>query len=181
MAHIITLSGMLGSGKSTAAKLLAAKLGYGYYSTGAAQRALAQQRGVTTLELNKMAETDSTIDRQIDGVFQALAGGDANLVVDSRLAFFFLPDSFKVKLNVDPETAGARVFNDSARKGERKYASGAEATEALLSRRALERGRWKKIYGVDIDDDGLFDCVIDTTGRTPEQVRDLILEKLELS
>ncbi len=180
MARIITISGLLGSGKSTLAKMLADKLGCGYYSTGAAQREIAQQRGVTTLELNRMAETDPTIDRQIDGVFQTLAQRGDNLVVDSRLAFFFLPDSFKVKLNVAPETAGTRVFKDSERKGEHKYASSAEATEALLSRRTMERRRWRKIYGVDIDDDRLFDCVVDTTDRTPDQVCAMIIKKFEL-
>lgn len=180
MAHIITLSGMLGSGKSTLAKMLARALGYDYYSTGSAQREIARKRGLTTLELNELAETDPSIDQQIDGVFKTLTARGENLVVDSRLAFFFIPDSFKVKLNVRPETAGQRVFNDARRTNERKYASAAEATEALLSRRALERRRWQKIYGVDIDDDARFDCVIDTTDRTPEQVCAAIVDKFKL-
>ena len=40
-ANIITISGALGSGKSTVMKLLAADLGYDTYSTGAAQRKIA--------------------------------------------------------------------------------------------------------------------------------------------
>ena len=53
---MITISGMLGSGKSTVAKILAQKLDYGYYSTGNAQREIAQKRGLTTLELNQLAD-----------------------------------------------------------------------------------------------------------------------------
>ena len=47
MFHIITISGMLGSGKSTVAKLLAQKLGYEYYSTGNAQREIAKKKAMT--------------------------------------------------------------------------------------------------------------------------------------
>lgn len=98
MAHLITISGTLGSGKSTVAKLLAERLGYAYYSTGMAQRKIAEQRGLTTLELNAAAERDKTIDAQIDGVFEKLVQENKNYVVDSRLGFFFIPTSFKVML-----------------------------------------------------------------------------------
>ena len=70
MNFIITLSGQLGSGKSTVGKLLAKKLGYTFYSTGNAQRKIAAERGLTTLELNKLSMTDSSIDEQIDSVFK---------------------------------------------------------------------------------------------------------------
>ena len=102
MFRVITISGMLGSGKSTVARLLADKLGYTYYSTGDAQREIARARGVTTLELNRIADTDPTIDEAIDGVFKRFnAVPNKNFVIDSRMAFFFIPNSLKVKLNVD--------------------------------------------------------------------------------
>jgi cytidylate kinase len=44
---IITLSGYPGSGKSTAGKLLAAKLGYNRYSIGDLQRRLAAEHNLT--------------------------------------------------------------------------------------------------------------------------------------
>lgn len=49
---IITISGDIGSGKSTTGKLLAKKLDYKYLSTGAIQRQIAEEMGMTTLELN---------------------------------------------------------------------------------------------------------------------------------
>ena len=101
MNFIITLSGQLGSGKSTVGKLLAKKLGYTFYSTGNAQRKIAAERGLTTLELNKLSMTDSSIDAQIDSIFKELACQDDNFIVDSRLGFFFIPSSLKVKLNVE--------------------------------------------------------------------------------
>ena len=180
--QIITISGMLGSGKSTVAKLLAERLGYEYYSTGNAQREIAKKRGLTTLELNHLADTDPSIDKEIDGVFQRFnAVPNKNLVIDSRMAFFFVPSSIKIKLNVDVAVAGARIFNDEARSGEKKYASVAESIEALKARRLSEVERFKRIYHVDIDNDENFDYVLDSTNRTPEEIVDLIIWKFRLN
>lgn len=177
MNYIITLSGMLGSGKSTVGKMIAEKLGYTFYSTGSVQRQIAQERGITTLELNRLALTDKSIDDQIDGVFKTLPLQPNNFVVDSRMAFFFIPVSFKVKLNIDTTCAGERIFNDTTRTGEKKYKDVAEAIDSLIQRRKLEVERFKKLYQVDIDNEDNFDFVIDTTDKTPQEVVDKILQK----
>ncbi|PIN81309.1 cytidylate kinase, partial [Candidatus Woesearchaeota archaeon CG10_big_fil_rev_8_21_14_0_10_32_9] len=62
----ITISGNLGSGKSTVAKMLAKDLGYSHYSTGDFMRKMAEERGITLLELGKIAENDSSIDYELD-------------------------------------------------------------------------------------------------------------------
>ena len=112
MKHtLITVSGQLGSGKSTVVNLLAQKLGWATYSTGQAQRQIAEKMGISTLELNRLAVSDKTIDEQIDAVFKNPPWGDRPCVVDSRLAFHFLPESFKVCLKVSPDEAAKRVFN----------------------------------------------------------------------
>ena len=178
---IITISGMLGSGKSTVAKLLAERLGYEYYSTGNAQREIAKKRGITTLELNKLAGTDMSVDKEIDGVFQKFnAVPNKNVVIDSRLAFFFVSSSIKIKLNVDVQVAGERIFHDTTRTGEKKYNSAQESVQALQARRFLEVERFKRIYHVDIDNDENFDYVLDTTYKTPTEVVDLIIKKYKL-
>lgn len=177
MAYIITLSGMLGSGKSTIGKLLAQKLAYTFYSTGIAQRQIAKTYGVTTLELNKMCITDPSIDMQIDSVFKTLSQKNQNFVVDSRMAFFFIPNSFKVKLNVDTNIAGERIFNDTERTEEKSYTTIQESIASLKSRRILEVERFKRIYHVDIDDNTNFDFIIDTTYQTPETICTQIITK----
>ena len=46
----ITITGRLGSGKSTVAKLIVADHGYTYYSTGNIMRELAAEAGISILE-----------------------------------------------------------------------------------------------------------------------------------
>lgn len=180
-SNMITISGALGSGKSTVMKMLADNLGYKTYSTGNAQRKIALKYGVTTLELNKMADTNLEIDKEIDGVFSSLRNSGENYVIDSRMAFHFLPDSFKVKLNVSVDEAARRIFNDTTRTSETKFKTIEDAKTALINRRALEVARFISTYGVNIDDEKNFDLVIDTTDKTPEKICSQIINAFKKS
>ena len=173
---IITISGALGSGKSTIMKMLANRLGYDTYSTGNAQREIAKKYGVTTLELNHIADTNPDIDKEIDGVFTSLVGTGKKYVIDSRLAFFFIPSSFKVKLNVDVMEAARRVLNDAQRTSEVHCDTPKQMADILRQRRASEVARFITTYGVNIDDESHFDLVIDTTDKTPDEICDIILQ-----
>ena len=176
MEKSITITGSLGSGKSTIAKMLAQKLGYPYYSTGEAQREIAQKMGLTTLQLNHLSDKDPSIDVQIDGIFKKMNEDGKTYVVDSRLAWHFMPNSLKVKLEVSPTIAAERILNDQVRSGERRYRTLSEVMDETLSRRRSERSRFLKTYQVDIDDNSQFDLVVDTTDKTPEEICKIILE-----
>ncbi|HNG89589.1 MAG TPA: cytidylate kinase family protein, partial [Saprospiraceae bacterium] len=91
MNNKITLTGDLGSGKSAVSKLLCATTGYEYISTGRIQRNLAQEMGLDTLEMNRRADTDPSIDQRIDSIFVSLGTDPKGYIVDSRMAWFFLP------------------------------------------------------------------------------------------
>ncbi len=179
--HIITISGMPGSGKSTVAKELARRLGYRYYSTGMAQRAIADQHNLTTLELNQLADTDPSIDQELDGVFQNITQvPNQSFVIDARMAFFFLPGSIKIKLDVDLKIAGERIFSDTSRTGERQYASVDEVIDDILKRRKSEVERFKRVYHVDIDNNENFDCIIDTSYKSVDDICSFIIQKYQL-
>jgi predicted cytidylate kinase len=173
----VALSGELGSGKSSVSTLLADALGARRVSTGEAQRQIAAQRGISTLELNRLSETDPTIDEEIDSVFRSLASVSEPLVVDSRLAWHFLPHSFKVHLVVDPEEGARRVLGRTDASAER-YSSLPEALEKIADRVDSERRRFRSIYGIDIFDLHNYDLVIDTSQASPEQVTVGILDHL---
>ena len=170
----VSLSGELGSGKSSVAELLGDALGARRISTGAAQRQIAEQRGVSTLELNRLAETDPSIDDEIDAVFRSLAGVGEPLIVDSRLAWHFLPDSFKVHLVVEPSVGASRVHSRQGARAER-YETTEEALEMIERRVRSERRRFQVLYGVDIFLLRNYDLVVDTSEASPGQVAERVL------
>ena len=63
---VITIDGPAASGKSTVAKLLAKRLGYDHYSSGDFMRDMAEEMHIDFFELTKQAETDASIDQEID-------------------------------------------------------------------------------------------------------------------
>ena len=179
MKEIICITGELGSGKSTVGKMLAARLGYEFYSTGAAFREIAQKRGVTVYELNMIAETDETIDKEIDSKLAVMGNECSKIVVDSRMAWFFMKDSFKIRMTAELAESAHRVFNDN-RTGCELYKSIDEAVEGLRQRRNAEIIRYMDKYGADITDNRSFNMVIDTTSLTPKECVDIILSRYDV-
>ena len=163
----ITITGDLGSGKSSIAARLAERYGATRISTGAVQREIAAQMGITTLELNRLADTDPTIDQKIDGVFASLAEREDMLIIDSRMAWHFLPNSFKLCMTADPFVAASRIWREQ-RPGE-GYPSIEDCYQALIARRESERARFFRTYGVKLDDPKNYDIVVDTTERTQDE------------
>ncbi len=171
----ITITGRLGSGKSTVAKILVKDHGYTYYSTGTIMRELAAEAGVSILEYNQMCVDDPTEDRKIDDRTRevAIARCDENMIFDSRMAWFFAPDTFKVYVTVDPAVAAGRVHIDP-RPGEPD--SAAEIYEELENRSKVEQARFVKFYGPGADyyDWNNFNLIVDSTNRSAEEVARVI-------
>ena len=147
----ITLTGNLGSGKSTIAKIMAEKYGYTIYSTGKIQRELAEERGLTVLEMNKLMQQDHSFDNIIDEkVTQLSRESDKELFFDSRLAWHFAENAFKVFLTVSIDEAARRVYNDDKRGDVEKYSSKEEAKANLIERANTEDVRYREIYCTSI-------------------------------
>ncbi|MBK6930768.1 MAG: cytidylate kinase family protein [Saprospirales bacterium] len=174
----ITITGDLGSGKSAVSRILCERAGFQYVSTGRIQRQLAEEMGVDTLEMNRLADTDPGIDEKIDSIFIALGNAPGNYVVDSRMAWFFLPRSYKVYLQADIHVAVERILRDPDRNSE-QYGSREEAVEKIRARKNSENARFLKKYGADCTLMENFDLVIDTANRKPEEVYALIVKGLE--
>jgi CMP/dCMP kinase len=174
----ISVSGIVGSGKSTIAKLLAEKLGYDYYSVGGFMREIAEKRNMQLSRLSAIAEKNREIDDELDDMQKRLIHKN-NLVMDSRLGFYFLPDSYKIFLTVSIDKAAQRIFNAS--RGVEKYNSLEECKGYLKKRINSEKIRYKKYYNIDFPNLKEFDLIIDTTNKTPEEVLDEIFEKMKVS
>ena len=177
---LISITGKLGSGKSTVCNLLKDKYGFEIYSTGAFQREVAREMGITTLELNKRLREDPSLDYVIDDAVKKLSIERAQdkLIFDSRMAWHFANKSFKIFLTIDPREAARRVMLNQ-RGSEEFYTSEDEACEKLIERSQVEQARFMQIYGVDYYDFNNFDLIVDTTARTPDEIFDIIVSAYE--
>ena len=99
---IVTLSGDIGGGKSSVARILTEALGFQLISAGGLQREIAASMGLTTLQLNELSADDRSVDDKIDSRTQWLGENSDRIIVDSRLAWHFIPGAYKVFLSVDP-------------------------------------------------------------------------------
>lgn len=167
--HIITIAGKLGSGKSSTAKMIAEILGYKHYSTGDFMRAIANERGISLAELSTLAESDSSIDKELDD-HNLEIGKMENIVLDSRLGFFFIPNAFKVFLELDPSIASERILEDKKSNANRstEAANSFDTKESIMesinTRLLSERKRYKELYDIDnLTAHDNFDLVIDTS------------------
>jgi cytidylate kinase len=174
----ITITGNLGSGKSTVCKLLAENHQFETYSTGKVQRELARQMNMTTLELNQLMCSDKKYDNMIDDATARISreNRDKDIIFDSRLAWHFVEHSFKVFVSVSLEVAAERVMNDQ-RGAEEKYTSLEEAKKLLAERAATEMVRYKDIYNLNYMDFSNYNLIIDSTYCTPDKIAEIILKE----
>ena len=170
----ISITGEPGCGKTTVAMALATALSAKFMSTGAIQRELAAARGITTLELNKIAENDKSIDLAIDQRTQALDHSPDSFVIDSRLAWRFLPRSLKVFLVCPPAVAAGRVFAEQ--RALESFESRESAIDSLVQRHESEKLRFLTYYGASLRNLRNYDLVVDTAYADPATIVAAIVE-----
>ena len=173
----MTITGRLGSGKPTICKILNEEYGFEIFSTGTINREYARKLGISALELNKRLKTDPSLDYEIDKSVADIseARKDDQLIFDSRMAWHFAKNTFKIFLTIDPMEAARRVMLNQ-RGEEERYETVEEACEGLLERSRVERERFINIYQADYLDHNNFDLVVDTTSRTPAEIVNIIME-----
>ena len=177
----ITLTGNLGSGKSTICRYLEGKYGYEIYSTGKVQRKLAEDLGITVLEMNQRMRNDPSLDHMIDDTVTRISeeSPDKKLIFDSRLAWHFAKTSFKVFLSVNIDEAARRVFADN-RGSVETYASLEDTKQKLIARAQEEDARYKDIYSLDYFNFSNYNLVLDSTFCPPEYLAERIVAEHEL-
>ena len=166
----ITLTGNLGSGKSTLSKLLEAEYGYEIFSTGTVIRKIAEEKGLSVLEMNELMKTDPKYDREIDDTTARISkeNQDKNILFDTRLAWYFVEKSFKVFLSVSLDVAANRVQEDKSRGMVEGYDTLEDAKRKLKKRAETEDARYKNLYGIEYFDYSNYNLVLDSTDCTPD-------------
>jgi len=166
---LITISGPAGSGKSTVAAGLADRLGYDHVSGGDIFREVADERGLTPLELNRLAEDDDGIDRDLDRRQRELAADREDLVLESRLAGWMAGEraDFRVWLDAPLDVRAERIADREDKPAE-------TAREETVARAESEALRYREYYGIDIDALDIYDLSLNTARFSPAAVLDVV-------
>lgn len=170
----ITISGTPGSGKSTVAKILEEKLGLVYIYSGLIFRELAKEHNMSLEEFGKYCEENKKIDKQLDErQLEILRKG--NVIVEGRLAGWLAYKNkikaLKISIDADLKIRVVRIVN-------RENGNIKDRKKEIIKRERSETKRYKKYYNIDLQDKSIYDLVIDSGDKTPEEIVDIILEKL---
>ncbi len=168
---IITVGGMVGSGKSTLGKGIAERFRMDYVSAGSIMRKMAEEKGMTLEEFSEYAEKHPEIDKKIDDTqVKSITG---NCVVDGRLAAYFAPEpDLKIWLTSPLEVRATRVAS-------RENIRVDEARKRIQDREKSERKRYMNSYNIDLDNLGVYDLVINTGIFDIDTTRGIVSEAIE--
>ena len=177
--HIITIAGKPGSGKSTTSKGLARGLEYLHFSSGDFFRAIGKERGIDVLATNLLAEQEKDIDVAVDQKLRELGDKENQMVIDSRMAWHWMPYSFRVYLDLDLHVAAERILShmDEARLSAEHIPNDPNLyAKTLQDRLDSETKRYQNLYNVNPYDPQNYDLVVDTAKNDIETVQKIILE-----
>ncbi|MFB6246571.1 MAG: cytidylate kinase family protein [Candidatus Pacearchaeota archaeon] len=174
----ITISGEAGAGKGELKGKLGEFFGYETWSMGDIMRKLIPEYGAKDIHhLNEMAKTDPTIDQRVDEE-QIKMANKQNLIVEGRLSWYFIPNSLKIYLDADLDTTADRIHEaQRPSEGTQKKAYN-QVREETAKRKAGDLRRYRQYYGINPFDQNHYDLIIDTTKKSPEEVFETIIEKI---
>ena len=175
--NIISLAGDLAAGKGTISNILIEDLKYGIYRNGEYVRKLAKEMNLNITSFNEYLADHPEIDIQIEKSAAEYAKDHDNFIIDARLGWYAVPESFKVYLKVDIDEAARRAFNDEKRKNTENFMTLEEQKQDLIRRFKLENERYWNLYHVHKEDMSNYDLVVDTTNITAEEAAKIIKEE----
>ena len=173
--RVVTLSGLPGTGTSTAAKRLMKATGFQYVNTGAIFREMAAERGMSLEEFGRLVSLDPKVDRELDDRQLAYIRRP-DQIVEGRLAGWVRHENqvpgLSVWLEAPLEVRAGRVSG-------RDLQSLEQAKKAILEREATERNRYLEFYGYDLFDTSIYDLVLDSHELTPGPIVERILDAMK--
>ncbi|MEM0155531.1 MAG: AAA family ATPase [Thermoplasmataceae archaeon] len=172
---LLTISGDIGSGKSTVAHLLSARLGYAYVSGGDIFRQEAKKRGMTLVEFGTLAERDDSIDRELDRILLQELGTKKNVIVDSRLSGWlcFMNGIYAIKVFVTApfEIRVRRVMYRENQPEE-------QVREEIINREESEKKRYMSYYDIDYARKDIYDLIVDSGSKSAEEIADELYDRV---
>jgi len=170
ISRVVTIGGPPGSGKSTAGRLVADRLGLDYRAAGQVFRAEAERRGLSVEAFGHYALAHPEVDRELDRAMQRAAR--PGTLLDGRIQG---PLCRRHGIPVYTIVVTAREDERVRRVAQRDHQALAEATARVREREASERERYRRFYGIDLDREAA-DLTIDSSDRPPPDVAAAIVD-----
>jgi len=162
----ITISGTPGSGKSTIAEILQKKLNIPYVYSGMLFRKLAEKHNMSLSEFSKYCEQNEQIDRELDNKqVEILKSG--NVILEGRLSGWLAYqnniNAIKIMINADENIRASRIIN-------REGGSIDQRKQEMKHREKSEQKRYLSSYNIDLLDTSIYDLIIDSSEKTPDEI-----------
>lgn len=172
---VVTISGLPGSGTTTVAKILEEKTSITYVYSGDIFRKMAKKYGMPLEEFGRYCEKHKEADEELDRYqLEILEKGD--VILEGRLAGWIAYrnniSSLKVALEADLETRAKRIVK-------RENGDIKKRKQEIESREKSEATRYKKYYDIDVCDTSIYDLVIDSSDKTPEEIVGIIFKEIK--
>jgi len=172
---VITISGLPGSGTTTVAKLLEEKTSLTYMYSGDIFRKMAKKYGMSLEQFGRYCENHKEADEELDR-YQLDILEKGNVILEGRISGWIAHrnkiDSLKVVLEANLETRVERIIKRE--KGDFK-----KRKQEIIDREKSEATRYKKYYNIDVSDASIYDLVIDSSDKTPEEIVEIILKEIK--
>lgn len=169
---VVTVDGPSGSGKGTLAKHIGDRLNMDHFSAGDVFRSIADERGISHVELAEKAgkEVDLEVDRKT--LDRAL---EESCVVDGRLPSWVLGEysDLRIYLTADIEERAKRISGREDKDLE-------QVEKETRKRDRDNRERYEDYYSIDTEELDIYDLVIDNSDmsiREQEELVDKVLKQ----
>jgi CMP/dCMP kinase len=166
---IITVSGPHGTGKSTYAARLAESLRLRHVSAGSLFRRIAKEKKLSLEKLGENALEDSSIDKLVDERTMTEAE-KGSVVVDGQLAGWVLKDraDLRIYLMAPEDVRLERI-------AKRDKVTLEEARVQTEQRESVQRERYSRHYGFQVEDRSIYQLVLDTSLGSIEDTANVLI------
>lgn len=179
----ITLGGLGGTGTSTVGRMLAKSLNYEFLSGGNMFREAANDNNMTMEEFDRYMKEhpEYSVDEVIDNKLRIYGQRHDNFVLESKLGWWQVPDSFKILFTADLDERARRIMGDTDDNRLAYTKDNFETTkEKTVARNEVHRLRIKEMYGIeDMFSPEHYDAVVDTTHTNQQEILDSLLDLIQ--